>query len=494
MTIRSLVGQADLRLVVRGDPRGLDQEVGWVAVSELPDPTPWLQGAELLLTSGMWLRDVTDLALAADEWAERLARSGARAVAFGLEPWFTSVPAEVVEAVTRHRLTLLEVPPGTPFVAIDRRVADLHAAEARRREADIVRSQQRVAAAARSGTAAVVRTLSRELGGWVVTLDAGHRVEERAGELEGVDLDRVGELAARAAREGRRSLLDGEADAPMYLVPVGDADNRRGTLCVDGRSVTAHAARRAGLVGTAAALLSVISPATSGSVQEVVLDLLLEGEEAGARRVCDAAGLRLPERLVAVRFGGAQSQEAAARADSLGLWRLPATRSSTPVVVGDPSVVEARLLELLEQAGARAGVSAAHPPSEVGRAVQEATSALRLAGERRRLAHYRNVSVPALQGWLTAEPTRQFADDLLAPLTGHPERDRLLASASAWVQAHGRWDPAAAALGIHRVTLRGRMGRLADALGLDLDSAYDRLALAVALEALPASGATGEQT
>ncbi len=495
VTIRALVTEADLRLTVRGDPGGLDQEVGWVAVSELPDPTPWVQGAGLLLSSGMWLGEGTGRARRADEWAGRLAASGARAVGFGLEPWFTEVPAEVVEAATRHRLTLLEVPPGTPFVAVDRRVVDLHAAEARRREADVVRSQQRLAAAARSGRAAVVRTLARELGGWVVLLDAGHRVDEEAGHLDGVDLGHLGALAGQAAGVGRRSLLAGDdQERPAYLVPVGEADNRRGTLCVDGRSIAAHAGRRAGLVGTAAAILSVISPATPGAVEEVVVELLLAGEDTAARRVCEAAGLRLPERLVAVSLGGVQAQQAAARAVTLGMWRVPGARGKDPVVVGDPSLVEGRLSDVLDRTGARAGVSAAHAAAEARRAVQEATSALRLAGGQGQAAYYRHVSAPALASLLTAEPARQFAEELLAPLRGLDDRERLLASATAWVQAHGRWDPAAAALGIHRVTLRGRIRRLADLLGLDLDSPYDRLALGVALEVLPSDGAAGDGT
>jgi PucR family transcriptional regulator, purine catabolism regulatory protein len=488
VTIRSLVAETDLRLTLRGDTRGLDQEVGWVAVSELPDPTPWLQGAELLLTSGMWLGEVTDRARTADEWAGRLAQSGARAIGFGLEPWFTAVPAEIVKAATRHRLTLLEIPPETPFVAIDRRVADLHTAEARRREADVVRSQQRLAAAARSGTSAVVRTLSRELRGWVVTLDAAHRVDHRTGELDGLDLDQISGFAIQAASEARRSLLTGEPAQPMYLVPIGDWDNRQGTLCVDGRSIKTHTAQRAGLVGTAAAILSVISPATHAPVQEVVVDLLLEGDYAGARRICEAAGLRLPERLVAVSLGGSHRQQAMARAVALGMWPLPGKHSTDPVVLAEPSLVEARLTDLLEQTGARAGISTTHPPVDVRRASQEAASAQRLTDENRRVAHYTHLSSPNLETLLATEAAREFAEQLLAPLAGHPERDRLLASATAWVQANGRWDPAAAALRIHRVTLRARLRRLADIVGLELDSAYDRLALSLALEALPAGG------
>nr|WP_269813633.1 PucR family transcriptional regulator [Ornithinimicrobium sediminis] len=472
-------------MTAHGDPQGLDHEVGWVAVSELPDPTPWIQGAELLLTSGMWLNEVADRARTADEWAGRLARSGATAVGFGLEPCFTAVPVEMVAAAERHRLTLFEVPPGTPFVAIARRVADLHAAESRRRQADAVRSQQRLAAAASSGSPAVVRTLSRELRGWVITLDAGHRMHDRAGDLHDVNLAQVRELAVQAAREARRSLLAGDSTQPVYLVPVGDADSRRGTLCVDGRSITGHAGQRVGIVGTAAAILSVIPSSSPEPVLDVILDLLLTGEDDVAHRICEAAGLQLPERLVAVSLGGVQAEQTVTRAISLGMWRLPWNHSTRTVVVGEPSVVAARVSDLIDQTGARAGVSAPYPPRDVRRAVQEATSAQRLTNDKQRLAHYRNLTVPALESLLAAEPTQHFAEGLLAPLIGHPEQDRLLESATAWLQAHGRWDPAAATLGIHRATLRGRMNRLADALGLDLDSAYDRLALALALETFP---------
>ncbi|MGW0073466.1 PucR family transcriptional regulator ligand-binding domain-containing protein, partial [Streptosporangium sandarakinum] len=127
VTIRRLLANARLGLRVVLGHEGLDQPVRWVAVSEQPDPTPWLDGAELLLTSGMWLRDQDDPAAAAERWATRLAEAGARAVGFGLDPWFTEVPAEVVHATRRHRLTLIEVPRRTPFVAVDRAVADLNA-------------------------------------------------------------------------------------------------------------------------------------------------------------------------------------------------------------------------------------------------------------------------------------------------------------------------------------------------------------------------------
>ena len=33
----------------------------WAHISEIPDPTPWLEGGEILLTTGLGVRDSPDL-------------------------------------------------------------------------------------------------------------------------------------------------------------------------------------------------------------------------------------------------------------------------------------------------------------------------------------------------------------------------------------------------------------------------------------------------
>src|SRR5690242_35436 len=55
LTLRDLLSDLDVRPVA-GDG-GLDAPVRWVHISELEDPTPWLSGGELLLTTGMQLTD-----------------------------------------------------------------------------------------------------------------------------------------------------------------------------------------------------------------------------------------------------------------------------------------------------------------------------------------------------------------------------------------------------------------------------------------------------
>ncbi|MCW2958905.1 MAG: hypothetical protein JWP18_1708, partial [Solirubrobacterales bacterium] len=51
LSVRDLV--RDLDVTVRSGDAHLDAPVRWVHISELEDPTPWLSGGELLLTTGL---------------------------------------------------------------------------------------------------------------------------------------------------------------------------------------------------------------------------------------------------------------------------------------------------------------------------------------------------------------------------------------------------------------------------------------------------------
>jgi PucR family transcriptional regulator, purine catabolism regulatory protein len=53
LTVGSLVAECGLELAAGAN--GGDRPVRWVHISELEDPTPWLSGGELLLTTGIAL-------------------------------------------------------------------------------------------------------------------------------------------------------------------------------------------------------------------------------------------------------------------------------------------------------------------------------------------------------------------------------------------------------------------------------------------------------
>ncbi|GAA5083838.1 PucR family transcriptional regulator [Thermocatellispora tengchongensis] len=473
---------ADARLGLRVifGHEGLDQPVRWVAVSELPDPVPWLDGAELLLTSGMWLREEADPARAAQAWAARLAAADARAVGFGLAPWFGEIPGEVIRATRRHRLTLLEVPARTPFVAVDRAVADLNAAEARREADQARRVQQRLAEAGRAGRQAVTDRLAHELRGWAAVLDAGHALTLRAPEGAGPPEDALAALARRAER-GARHVLHEELDGvPVTAVPLGPARERRGTLCVGADVVGERPNWTAGIVGTAAALLTVLERGGDRELRGVVGGLLAEGDARSAARVAAVIDLPLPSELVAVVPAGPGHRQAAARIVTAGGW--PASREPAAVLV-TPRFAEERLPGLLGES--RAGVSGPRPPAEAAAGIREAALAAGLTRADRPVVRYADTPAMQLDRLLASPAAARFAAALLTPVTAASDAPALLAAARAWVSANYRWDPAAAAARVHRETLRARLNRLATLAGLDLDVPADRLALSLALTVPP---------
>ena len=74
----------------------LDVPVRWVAVSELEDPTPFLEGGELVLTTGMRLTDPG----AVRRYVARLVGRGVAGLGFGVGLGHETVPAALVEAAT----------------------------------------------------------------------------------------------------------------------------------------------------------------------------------------------------------------------------------------------------------------------------------------------------------------------------------------------------------------------------------------------------------
>jgi len=78
LTVRDLVGGLELALLAGEE--GLDLPIRWVHMSELLDPTPWLSGGEVLLTTGMQLGSEADQR----EFVTRLADSRLAGLGFGV--------------------------------------------------------------------------------------------------------------------------------------------------------------------------------------------------------------------------------------------------------------------------------------------------------------------------------------------------------------------------------------------------------------------------
>ncbi|MFI7692403.1 PucR family transcriptional regulator [Nonomuraea sp. NPDC049655] len=159
MKLRQLAGA--------GAAGALDAEVRWVAVSELEDPTPFLEGSELLLTTGIRLEG---------DFSGYVARLVGREVAglgFGVGLSHEHVPAALVAAADEAGLPLFEVPRETPFIAIGKVVSELLAAEQYDEITRAFAAQGRLTRAALrpEGMHAVIDRVAKEIEGWAALLD-----------------------------------------------------------------------------------------------------------------------------------------------------------------------------------------------------------------------------------------------------------------------------------------------------------------------------------
>ena len=116
LTVADLVAELGLELVSGED--SAQTHVRWVHSTELPDPTPWLRGGELLLTTGVQL----DGAKAQRELIDRLADHRIAGLGFGTGFNYKRLPPALVTAARRRSFPLFEVPYELPFIAITERV------------------------------------------------------------------------------------------------------------------------------------------------------------------------------------------------------------------------------------------------------------------------------------------------------------------------------------------------------------------------------------
>ena len=452
-----------------GPLQGGDSDVTGVHVSELVDPTPYLAGGELLLTTGMPLTGQTAQARA---YAARLARHGIAGLGLGLGPVHDEVPAPLVRACEAAGLPLFTVSAPTPFLAVARAYwnqlaeagqAELNASLGAHR--DLVR-----AAGQRDPVSAVVRTLASAVEGWAARLSPDGRVME------------VWPRGRRATARQLRSEIERLRAAGPHssaTFPLADED------------VVVQPLSRAGrLVGFVA----------SGSPRPMRLP-----DRQLVLAACALLALQLDQRHQAVTRARVQQacvlrlvlggQVAAARSLSadLGLDTVP-VRCRLVAVALPPSVGADDLLDRWEQGDFAGPIWVTEEASVVWVLGAEPATAAVL-DDLRTLAHaepeIRAVSGPgglveslaAQQGTLAAELERCPAGHV-SPMGGAPDltvaehhlealqaygRADLVRTVAAYLRHRGTAERAAAALGVHRNTLRHRMVVAARVTGADLD-------------------------
>ncbi|MBO0876424.1 MAG: PucR family transcriptional regulator [Pseudonocardia sp.] len=482
--LRAVAGDVELAMEVVSEtlrPGALDLPVRWAHVCELRDPAPYLLGEELLLTSGVNLPSVP---AEVDRYVRRLRASGITALGFGITPPISeSLPDSLRVACVRHGLALLVVPRRTPFLAVSRAVAVALTESGRRDARRVAAAREALTRAATHGLDELAEGLAERLAGWVCLLDADDRAvtEHRMPVPLPAEL---GELlsrlrAGRGVRIASTELADGQHVVAQPTYPRATSP----LLVVAGRGQPFGRSERV-ILAVGAALLGLVGRAGSGAGE---LAASATGLLLGSAGPADAAAALLgdgPYRVLA----GVPYRRGPGKVESGYHWLR--ARLGTPLVRLDEgptfTAIVASAWDTARLAGLRAhgwlAVAGGPVPAE------------RLPGALSEVAALRERAValgrPVLAGSsglasvVGPGAAAGFAARTLAPVR---ELDRarggevLLDTLRAWLAHHGGWDRTAAALGVHRNSVRHRIGQVERALGVDLADPDTRMELWFAL-------------
>lgn len=475
LTVRDLLAMRDLGLVPVTTSGDLERPVSWVAVSELADPSPWLEGGEFLLTTGMRL--TADVSTCAD-YVKALVGAGVSALGFGVGLSHAEVPADLVSAAEAQGITVIEVPEPVPFVAITRAVSQWLSAKEYEESARAFAAQReliRSALSASSDTTAILGVLGRHLGGFTIHVDArgtslasfppeaGSRAESFRD-----DIDRLrprGLLASSAVSNAHEHVV---------LVPLGVRGAASGFLIV-GTPRPLRPTDQA-VLNLAVSLLSWAQsrPLSSASELATLRAFLLDRAVTEPIPMSTWSTLGVDDQivqLVRIRLGeDASAAEVEALLASLSvesgsLW----VQTSTSAITGIVPAGRTESLHALAPSARACGVSA---PFELGDGVRFKTAseqAHRASISGAGVVHFERLAGRGFASMVDAGAVAAWSKEYLAGISTSTEAAELLATVRAWLAHHGQVDAAATALGVHRHTVRHRLRR-AEAL---LERSFD---------------------
>ena len=507
LTVGDLVAQPGVGLTLVAGKGGLDRPVRWAHTSELPDPTRWLSGGELLLTTGLGVKGSPNVQRA---YLNRLVKAGLAGLGFGLGFGFDSVPAPILRAADRADFPVFEVPYPVPFIAITEAVSSALAAE-RIRELEMSETvHERLAqlVGSGSGPADVLEEAVELAPGWVYLFSM--KGEVTASASAGANLPAAGQVWSALPA----GLVDGSGSATgSVLAPDGsilalavEHDSRREAIVAFGkparldlrdRVVIRHAVTVLGLLLASRRMVAEVERRVAGDV----LVEAVRGHLAGAQltRRLDLAGFSVDRGATVLLFEPGPSSTAEACLDPLTTY-LEDRAEGARVAAVDGHVVAfvvheepARLAHaVLHEAkdpafgSLRVAVGDRVDPSEIRKSYLDAALALRSAPQTLSVVTTRDLGAYNLL--IDHQPRPVLESFVRAVLGAILDRDRersseLYPSVRAFVEAGGRWEEGAEALGVHRHTLRYRINQAQELLDRDLFSAGDRMEIWLACKA-----------
>lgn len=477
LLLRTLLQMPELRLSLQTGSDQLDRTVTRVYGTELPDPSRYLSGGELVLSGLLWHHGPQD----SETFVHSLAVAGVAGLAAS-ETENRALPVDLVAACERHHVPLLEVPVDLSFATITERVSmELVGLSRHRRLLNVV--------AEGSGLPALLLAGGHELNAPCWVLATTGRVVA-GGELpERITLVKEFLQADRLPKTTRG----------VTLVPVSERGGNRLTswiLVVGGEPQQEAATELASLVG-----LERLRQAQGRQIENRTAAPLVAAVLSGSADVesrLAAAGLENTRLRVISAVTSDQRTELAAAVLEEALPQAlvtPVGDTVYAVAKADDSVPDdvreaMRVMEPgLGSSRVLVGISSPVMSRGLRGAAEEATHARRLS-ERRggRTCVVAGEEIALHQLLLAGVPEElrvTLRRRLLGPVLDYDAEhgSDLAGTLKVFLDCSGSWTAAAGKLHVHVNTLRYRVGRVEELLGIDLAEFEARVDLFLALQA-----------
>ncbi len=510
LTVRALTDELELELAA-GEERS-DRPIRWVHISELDDPTRWLTGGELLLTTGIGLTTPARQR----RFVSRLAEHGLAGLGLGTGFEHKKLPKAMVEEAEKAGLPLFEVPYEMPFIALtERAFTELVNANygVLERGVELQERLERLVIEER-GLVAVLDAIGASVGGSALLLDSNGA--SLAG--DGIGTESMKQLATEiAARtEASRVAAFTPEDSPLassaVIVPLPGDDRGAAPAWLAVVKANGELADLDRLIARQAAIAVALELMRERAVREterrlagdVLADALsgrLDDEEVRGRLRPFGIGGDAAVLVFDLEDPVRVADELEAALDREGVSALVAVTTAArrellcavvDAEAGEPvEVATAARAELARDGRAvRAAASRTGAAGAVHRSFHEARCALEATsfanGDAPEVASHRDLGAfTLLLALQDDEALRLYSESLLAPIEGTDNEygGELLRSLEAFIEQNGQWERAARELYCHRHTLRYRIRRVEELTGRDLSRAHDRIELWLALRA-----------
>lgn len=532
ITVQDILEIPELNLRLLAGQKSTSNPVRWVHITEVPDPTRWLKGGELLLTTGYGFVGDEEQQVAQ---IKRLIDHNISGLGFGTGFSFDKVPPALVRVAEEYGFPLFEVPYHVPFLAITEAVASKIVNEqySLLQRSLAVHEKLTKIVLEEKGLDAILSTLSALVGcsavlfdfHGVVLCEAAYRrhlgaeviaglwrlISDRRADRQNFALSveglgsgvqvypvvashRIGAFLAVVKDSGDFSEYDRIILHNVVTVTALELVKKKAVAETEKRLAgdffdeliasdlyEEEIARRLAFFG--------LEPQSPHLI--VLVDIDAEGDGAAERG--EAAALDVKERLhwTVDEFMARRDMLciSASRSDSVVVLVQPG-KTDAQEIIGMAGKLQAVIGEMLPEVSVSIGIGRPHRQlTDLRQSYYEASYAIKirkLKGEPGVIASFDDLgSYGLLLGLQDTLSLEVFYDSVLGKLQEYDDQNSsdLVRSLACFLEANGHWGDAAEKLYVHRHTLRYRMKRVEEITGRDLNQSQDRMEFWLALKA-----------